>query len=105
MPATKRDGGKAGAISGTITGGLCLIGYIIGSIASLAFRSGTYYLQSANSNEQVSPIVFAIYSLFGQQGIILFIIGLIGMALARIAGFFGGYFGTSKSPSAVPPMQ
>ncbi len=106
MPASQSEGGKAGAISGAIAGGLSLIGQIIAGIASLVLLPSIYQQLGVSSPIPPGASSNAMYWLSGAGT--AFCIGMVGVLLAAGAGFAAGYFGTSnRAPIAptAPPLQ
>jgi hypothetical protein len=91
----KGDGARLGAVAGAITGGLMLIGQMLGGIGALLWvqYSGTRPLfgtipgPSAGLSQQV--FYYGVGLLTG----VCF--GAVGVALAALAGAGGGYLGTS----------
>jgi hypothetical protein len=98
--ATKSDGGRAGAVSGAIAGGLIILGQIIGGVGALAFmqNSGTTPLVGSVPDVSADPSFQAIYYATGLGTALCF--GIIGAGLAAGAGYGGGYFATSDQPPA-----
>lgn len=102
-PVTKNEGARAGATAGAITGGLMLLGQILGALGSW------FYLQSTGT-----PIDLQVPNLSGaptnQIGIyaggisIALCVGLVSVLLAAGAGAGLGYLVTSEQPMT-PPSQ
>lgn len=96
--ASKGDGARAGATSGAIAGGLIIIGQILGGIAALAYFqfSGTQLPFGQVPPPSADPSQQIVYYLGGfGTGLC---IGLIGLALAALAGAGTGYLGTPDRP-------
>lgn len=101
--STKSLGARYGAIAGAITGGLILIGQMIGGVSALAFMqySGIKIGLGAIPTPSASPAEQAIYYLSGAGTVIC--IGLIGVVLAALVGAGAGYMTTQELPT--PPIS
>lgn len=105
--ATKSEGAKLGAISGSVAGALIVIGQILGAVAALAYYQfsgtpaplGTIPSTSAPLSQQL------IFYVSGMGTGLCF--GLIGVGLAALTGAGAGYLGTPEQPAPIqqPPMQ
>lgn len=91
-PATQGEGGKIGAISGAIAGGLCVIGQIIGGIIALTVLPNLAPQYAGVGGESG-------YWLGG--GAVALCFGAAGTVLAAIAGYAVGYISSNKP--VVPP--
>ena len=96
-PASQSEGGKIGATSGAIAGGLGVIGQIIGGILTLTLLPSIMeslgdYSYSAVSGE-------ASYWLAGAGTALCF--GFAGVVLAAIAGYAVGYMFSNKPAAPV----
>jgi MFS family permease len=95
-PATKSEGGKIGAISGLITGGMGFIGQIIGGIIALILLPplmeslGNNYYSGVSTGEPV------IYWLSGLGTVLCFGVG--GIILSSLSGAGTGYISTTEKP-------
>ncbi|MBN1580427.1 MAG: hypothetical protein JXA89_06970 [Anaerolineae bacterium] len=91
---TKGDGARAGATSGLIAGAIAVVGQLIGAIGTLVLYQfldlpplvGSVPSISADASQQL------IYYGSGLGTGLCF--GLVGIALAALAGAAAGYFGT-----------
>ena len=103
---SKNEGAKLGAISGAIAGALILIGQVIGGIAALAFvqMSGMQVPFGNVPSTSADPGQQVIFYVSGIGTGICF--GLVGTALAAMAGAGTGYLGTPEQPASPtqPPM-
>ncbi len=96
-PASQGEGGKFGAVAGAIAGGLCVIGQIIGGIAALTILPP---LMESLGNYAYSSISGEVtYWLSGAATALCF--GVVGVALAAIAGYAVGYISTNKPAAPV----
>lgn len=96
----KSEGAKVGAISGAIAGGLILIGQVIGGIVALAFvqMSGMQVPFGSVPSASADPGQQVIFYVSGIGTGVCF--GLVGAALAAMAGAGTGYLGTPDQPAA-----
>jgi MFS family permease len=95
-PATKSDGGKIGAIAGVITGGMGLIGQIIGGILALTLLPPLMESLGNNSYSQISSNDPIIYWLSGMGTSLCFSVG--GIILSTLSGAGTGYISTTEKP-------
>jgi len=97
MPV-KGAGARLGAVAGSITGGLMLIGQALGGIGALLWiqYSGTPPLFGTIPPPSADLTTQAIYYGTGLLTGICF--GGVGLALAALAGAGGGYVGTPAQP-------
>jgi hypothetical protein len=93
LPA-KGDGARAGAVAGAITGGLMLIGQVLGGLGALLWvqYSGVSPLFGTVPSPSADSSQLAIYYATGLLTGCCF--GAVGVALAALAGAGGGYLGT-----------
>ncbi len=102
---TRREGWQTGAIAGAISGGLCLIGQIIGGIFILTFiqKTGTN-LRFGSAPGPTSPISeYVLYYLSGLGTALCF--GIVGIVLGAVAGGIAGALGTRQSPPPALPAN
>jgi hypothetical protein len=92
------EGAKAGAISGTISGAVALIGQFIGGIATLTIAPS--FLESLGTSQYTGYSGDAAFWLGGLGAAFCF--GLLGVVLSALAGAAGGYFGTQ--PQTAPDI-
>ncbi len=97
VPASQGEGGKIGAIAGAIAGALTLVGQALGGLVSLTVAPS---ILEELGNYSYGPLAEqASYWLSGAATAFCF--GLLGAALAAVAGFAAGYF-SSKNLTAPP---
>jgi len=97
-PASQSEGGKIGAIAGAIAGALTLVGQMLGGLVSLTVAPT---ILEELGNYSYGPLAGqASYWLSGTATAFCF--GLLGVALAAVAGLAAGYF-SSKNLTAPPP--
>ncbi len=91
----KGDGASVGAVAGAITGGLMLVGQMLGGIGALLWvqLSGTSPLFGSIPDPSAGLTQQVIY--YGTGLITGACFGAVGVALAALAGAGGGYLGTS----------
>jgi hypothetical protein len=104
-PLTKKDGARTGATAGGITGGLIILGQILGGIGAL------FYMQSTGTQPPFGQLPslsadpttqIAFYA--GGIGTAL-CFGIIGALLAAGAGAGAGYLATPEQPVTPPPQN
>ena len=94
-PVSKSEGGKIGAISGAITGGMGFIGQFVGSILALTILPPLMASMGNNSFNAISSEPTYWISGFGTA----FCIGLGGVLFSALAGFGTGYISTMDKPA------
>lgn len=101
-PSIKSEGGKIGAIAGSIAGALVSIGQIIGGVVALSFiqMSGIQSPIGQVPSVNGSPVEIAAYYLGGLGTGVCF--GLIGIVLAAGIGAAAGYISTNEQPVSPP---
>jgi hypothetical protein len=95
-PSTKSEGGKIGAIAGMITGGMGIIGQLIGGILALTLLPPLMELMGNNSYSQISTGDPIIYWLSGMGTSLCFSVG--GIILSALSGAGTGYISTTEKP-------
>jgi len=103
-PLTKNEGTRTGATAGGITGGVIILGQVLGGIGALIYMQSsgmpTIFGQVPNvSSDPATQIGF--YA--GGLGTAL-CFGIVGALLAAGAGAGAGYLATSDQP-LMPPSQ
>ena len=101
--ANKSEGGKVGAISGSISGALVSIGQLIGGVIALSFiqMSGIQSPIGQVPSVDSAPVEIATYYLSGLGTGVCF--GLIGIVFAAGAGAAAGYLSAKEQP--LPPQE
>jgi len=102
---TKNDAAKAGGIAGGITGGLMIIGQLIGGFGVLLMAqvTGAQSVFGTIPSFESDPASLIGYYIGGAGTGICF--GLIGAFLAAGAGAVAGYIATPDQPPTEPPTQ
>jgi hypothetical protein len=91
----KGDGASVGAVAGAITGGLMLVGQMLGGVGALLWiqYSGASPIFGSIPDPSAGLAQQAIY--YGTGLLTGACFGAVGVALAALAGAGGGYLGTS----------
>jgi hypothetical protein len=96
MPA-KGDGARLGAVAGAITGGLMLIGQVLGGIDALLLTQYSGMRPLIGSVPEPSADISQQILYYGAGLLTGMCFGVVGVALAVLAGAGGGYIGTPAS--------
>ena len=94
-PMSKSEGGKIGAIAGAITGGLGLVGQLLGSVIALTILPPL--LESMGNNSYSAMPGEPTYWITGFGTALC--IGLGGVVFAALAGFGAGYISSTNKPA------
>jgi hypothetical protein len=103
-PYTKKEGARAGATAGGITGALMILGQIVGGMGALAYMQASGVTPPFGQLPDLSsdPAMQIGYYAGGLGTAVCF--GVIGALLGAGAGAGAGYLATSDQPMT-PPSQ
>ena len=99
---SKKEGGKMGAVAGTIAGGLAMVGQMLGGMGALVAIQGMHVQPIFGTvpppSAEASQQLWYYGAGFG-TGLCF---GVIGLLLAGLAGYGAGYWGAPLGEAAAP---